>query len=230
MSIGVTSLLSPASDQRLRTLTDALAAAGHDVTFVDGPWQERFDAMRDGSAVAGWLCGLLHVELTAHGGWPHRAVAAAPSPRDGSKGEPVYFGDVVVSPHSDIRDFSDLRGSSFTYNEASSLSGYRMMLDLLALHDSDLSFFSTTTASGSHLASMRLVANGEADCAIIDSTLIDDRGEGTDAVRTLVSVGPYPAPPLVTVPGHEELFGAVATTNGWAPISDDAYSMLKASR
>lgn len=229
MSIGVTSLLSPASDHRLRTVTEALASAGHDVEFVDGPWQSRFDALRDGFAVAGWLCGLLHVELSKHGDWPYRAVAAPQSTRDVSRGDPVYFGDVVVAPHSNVRDFLDLRGSRFAYNEASSLSGYRMMMDLVALHDSDLSFFSETIASGSHQASMRLVANGEADCAIIDSTLLDDRVEGTDAIRTLVSVGPYPAPPLVAAPGVKDLLRSAATSSGWASVGDDAYSMLRVS-
>lgn len=227
MSLGVTSLLSPVSDHRVRAIIDTLAAAGRDVIFIDGPWQERFDAMRDGTAVAGWLCGLLHVELTAAGGWNHHAVAAPSSPRAGSTGDPVYFGDVVVSSRSDIREFSDLRGARFAYNEESSLSGYRMMLDLLALHDADLSFFTTSRASGSHLESMRLVAAGEADCAIIDSTLIDDRVEGTDTVRTVVSVGPYPAPPLVTAPGHEEPFRSVAATSGWSPVDEASYATLR---
>ena len=229
MSIGITSLLSPASDHRVRMLTDVLASTNHDVTFIDGPWQKRFDAMRDGTAVAGWLCGLLHVELAAGGAWPHHAVAAPASPRADSRGDPVYFGDVVVAPHSDVREFADLRGATFAYNEASSLSGYRMMMDLVALHGSDLSFFSRTTISGSHLASMRLVAHGDADCAIIDSTLVDDRAEGTELVRTLVSVGPYPAPPLVTGPGHEELFRSAAIRSGWAPIGEAAYSTLTPS-
>lgn len=229
MSIGLTSLVSPTSDHRLRAVADALATAGHDVEFVDGPWQNRLDAMRDGFAVAGWLCGLLHVELSEHGDWPYHAVAAPPSTRDGSIGDPVYFGDVVVSPHRDIRDFLDLRGSRFAYNETSSLSGYRMMTDLLALHDSDLSFFSETIASGSHLASMRLVADGKADCAIIDSTLIDDHVEGTDRVRTLVSVGPYPAPPLVATPRHEDLLRSAAIAVGWASVVDNQYSMLRVS-
>ena len=229
MTIGVTSLLSAASDHRLRTVTEALAHAGHDVEFVDGPWQNRLDALRDGFAVAGWLCGLLHVELSTLGDWPYRAVAAPESTREVSKGDPVYFGDVVVAPNSDVRDFLDLRGSRFAYNEVSSLSGYRMMIDLVALHDSDISFFSETIASGSHLTSMRLVAEGVADCAIIDSTLLDDHVEGTDAIRTLVSVGPYPAPPLVAAPGFEDLLRSAATSRGWASIGDEEYSMLRAS-
>jgi ABC-type phosphate/phosphonate transport system substrate-binding protein len=227
MSLGITSLLSPVSDHRVRDLIGALRSVGYDVEFIDDPWQDRIKAMRDGSAVAGWVCGLLHVELATIGGWPHRAVAAPTSTRDNSPGHPVYFGDVVVSADSVVRDFTQLRGSRFAYNEASSLSGYRMMLDLLALHDSDLSFFAETVPSGSHLASLRLVANGNADCAVIDSTLIDDCVEGTDTVRTVVSVGPYPAPPLVAVPGHEDLWRAVAVSTGWTGVVDDAYSMLR---
>ena len=226
MRIGVTSLLSPASDHRLRGFTDALTASGHDAEFIDGPWQDRFEAMRDGAAVAGWLCGLLHVELTAQGSWPHRVVAAPRSPRAAAEGDPVYFGDVLVSADDPTSSFAELRGSRFAYNEASSLSGYRMMLDLLALHDTDLSFFSETIPSGSHMESMRLVAEGDADCAMIDSTLVDDGVEGTGRLRTLVSVGPYPAPPLVALPGLEDLLLPAATSCGWAGVGDTAYSML----
>ncbi|MEX1004412.1 MAG: PhnD/SsuA/transferrin family substrate-binding protein [Acidimicrobiia bacterium] len=229
MTLGVTSLLSPASDHRLRTLTDALATAGHAAGFIDGPWQDRFDAMRDGSAPVGWLCGLLHVELSSHGDWPYRAVAARRSTRNGSRGDPVYFGDVVVSGRSDVQDFRDLRGSTFAYNETASLSGYRMMIDHLGSGDTDLSFFSATVASGSHSASMRLVADGEADCAIIDSTLIDDGVAGTHELRTLVSVGPYPAPPLVAAPGLEDLLRAAAISRGWTGVDDDDYSTLRAA-
>ena len=229
MSIGVTSLLSPASDHRLRPLTDALATAGHEAELVDGPWQDRLDAMRQGIVGGGWLCGLLHVELSADGSWPYHAVAAPPSTRDGSRGSPVYFGDVVVSPDSEVRDFDDLRGARFAYNETTSLSGYRMMIDLLASHGSDLSFFSETMASSSHVASMRLVAEGKADCAIIDSTLIDDRADETTTIRRLVSVGPYPAPPLVAGPGFEELLRSAALASGWASVDDDVYSMLRVS-
>lgn len=224
MSLGLTSLLSPASDHRVVELTGALRAAGHDAHFVDGSWDDRLEAVRSGEAAAAWVCGLLHVGLQEEGGWDLTAVA---SPRFPRHPEPVYFGDVVVSRTSEVHHFEELRGATFAFNEEASLSGYRMMLDHLAAAATDLSFFGRALRSGSHLASLRLVATGDADCAIIDSTLIDDRVQGTEQVRTLLSVGPYPAPPLVAGPAHHSLLRAAALAAGWAGTDESAYDVLR---
>lgn len=227
MSAGLTSLVSAVSDPAAVDLIDDLRQAGVDLEFVDGPWEARLAALRDGEAQVGWLCGLLHVMLQAQGDWPFEAVAAPRSTRPDVLGMPVYFGDVVVRGDSPHTVFGDLEGGVFAYNEESSLSGYHMMRDQLAMMGTDLTFFGETLRSGSHLESAALVAGGTADCAIIDSTLMDAAIPGTDRLRTLVSVGPYPAPPIVTT--HAEaaaLRAALDEHTDWAPVSDDAYTGL----
>ncbi|MEX2280627.1 MAG: PhnD/SsuA/transferrin family substrate-binding protein [Acidimicrobiia bacterium] len=226
MTAVLASLLSPVSDHHLYGLVAAFRSAGTEVVTVAGPWDDRFEAFQDRQVLAGWLCGLLHVELRSQGDWPYRAVAAPPSTRPATLGRPVYFGDIVVADQSDRVTFKDLAGARFAYNEEGSLSGHRMMIDHLQAIGSDLSFFGGAIRSGSHVASLRLVANGSADCAIIDSTLIDDRVEGTDAIRVVTSVGPYPAPPLVTTPDDEDRVRSVAITAGWVGVADDAYDEL----
>lgn len=230
MTPGLASLLSPVSDHHLDGLVAAFQSAGTPVETVAGPWDDRMGAFQNRQVLAGWLCGLLHVELQSQGGWPYRAVAAPPSTRPETLGLPVYFGDVVVARQSDRLTFEDLAGTTFAYNEEGSLSGYRMMLDHLRSIGSGLSYFGRTVKSGSHLSSLALVANGSADCAIIDSTLIDDRVEGTAAVRIVASVGPYPAPPLVALPEDEERVRSVAMTARWVGVADDDYVRLRSDR
>lgn len=223
MSLGITSLLSASSDHRVR----ALIAQTAGFSFVDGPWDERHAAMREGAAIGGWLCGLLHVDLGRSGQWPFVAVAAPPSTRPDHLGRPVYFGDVVVSADRDVAEFGELRGRTFAFNEESSLSGHKMMLDLLAAEGADLSFFGRTVRSGSHLTSIQMVIDGAADCAIIDSTLIDDRVDGVDQLRIVTSVGPYPAPPLVAAEGEENTVRILGQAAGWIPVDERAYDVLR---
>lgn len=228
MTLGVTSLLSPASDHRITSLVASARAAGVDIEFVDGGWEQRLEALRSGAATSGWICGLLHVQLQASTDWPLLAVAAPRATRSGLAGAPVYFGDVVVARDSALREFSDLAGHSFTYNEAASLSGFRMMAARLTELGTDLGFFGSSFASGSHAESLRLVANGAADCAVIDSTLMDDQVPGSDQVRVLTSLGPYPAPPLIADPSVAELARTAAAAAGWASLDEDVYEVLRA--
>lgn len=223
MSIGITSLLSAASDHHVR----ALLPNDLDGVFIDGPWEGRHAAMREGRAVGGWICGLLHTELRTRGDWPFEAVAAPPSTRPDHLGLPVYFGDVVVSGDSDVTEFAELEGRTFAFNEEGSLSGHRMMVDRLTAEGTDLSFFGRTVRSGSHLTSIQMVIDGTADCAIIDSTLIDDRVEGVDQIRIVNSVGPYPAPPLVAAVGEENTVRILGQAAGWIPVNEGAYDVLR---
>lgn len=223
MRIAITSLLSPASDHRVVRLVDDLTAGGLHAEFVDGTWDERHRAVVDGRVDATWVCGLLHVDLQATSNWPLQVVAA---PRaETSPHAPEYFGRIVVRAGSSTQRFEDLRGCSFAFNEPASLSGYRMMLDRLHQLGADLGFFARTVASGSHLESIRLVASGEVDCAIIDSIVFDD--VSPIGVRVVETVGPYPAPPLVARPSLAPLLAEAAPTAGWAPMTESAYDQLR---
>lgn len=225
MTFRITSLLSPVSDHRVVDLVDRLRSQGVDTEFVDGTWDERFDATRSGDIDAVWVCGLLHVELSEDANWPVSAVAA-PTVTDASGApRPVYFGRVVVDEDSPVEHFGDLAGRRFAYNEETSLSGYRMMLDRLSAEGFGLDFFSETIRSGSHVDSLRFVTEGRADCAIIDSLVLDDLSPV--GVRVVESVGPYPAPPLAIRLELIVELGSAAVTAGWAPVDESTYDLLR---
>lgn len=225
MSVGFTSLVSFASDPQARRLVDDLVSAGLELEEIAGPWEDRLAALRSGAAGVGWLCGFLHMNLGRSENWQFKAVAAPRSSRSGFDGRPVYFGDVIVRADSQHNSFDDLAGTVFAYNEESSLSGFHMMLDHLVETGRDLSFFASTIASGSHMASIEMVADGSADCAIIDSTILD--AHMPDRLRTVISVGPYPAPPIVCARAHVvQIREALDNHPDWALTADDEYAML----
>jgi phosphonate transport system substrate-binding protein len=116
-------------------------------------------------------------------------------------GRPVYFCDVIVRDDTPIQAFSDLRGSAWTYNDRSSLSGYYGLLDKLAESGKDESFFGTVTCSGSHLDSIEAVLRSEADAAAIDSNVLRIKLRETptlrNSLRVIESWGPYPVQPIV---------------------------------
>lgn len=225
MTLRITSLLSPVSDHRVVDLVDRLRSQGMDAEFVDGTWDERFGATRSGDIDATWVCGLLHVELGASGEWPVSAVAAPTVTDPSGVLRPVYYGRIVVADGSPIARFDALTGARFAYNEEASLSGYRMMLDRLAAEGLGLDFFSETIRSGSHVESLRMVTDGQADCAIIDSLVLDDLSPV--GIRVVESVGPYPAPPLATRSGLIGELGAAAVSAGWAYVDDSTYAVLR---
>lgn len=163
-----------------------------------------------------------------------------------AKGRPVYFSDVVVRADSDIVSFDQLRGRTWAYNDARSLSGWHSALERLRSIPAGSEFFSSTVASGSHLESLRLVAQHRVDAAAIDSNaLIMERAEhpGQAArLRVIESWGPFPIQPAVVraslpeetkgqIAGHLSdlhLSGATAALAGipferFAPVTYDDY-------
>ena len=132
-----------------------------------------------------------------------------------AKGRPVYFSDVVVRADSDIVSFDQLRGRTWAYNDARSLSGWHSALERLRAIPAGSEFFSSTVASGSHLKSLRLVTQHRVDAAAIDSnTLIMERAEhpGHAArLRVIESWGPFPIQPAVVRASlPEEMKGRIA--------------------
>ena len=116
-------------------------------------------------------------------------------------GRPVYFCDVVVRIDAPFHTLSDLEGSSWAYNDPSSLSGYYGPLHKLAEAGKDESFFGSVSCSGSHLNSIAAILRGEADAAAIDSNVLRIQLQQTPALsqklRTIESWGPFPIQPVV---------------------------------
>ena len=139
-----------------------------------------------------------------------------------NEGRPVYFCDVIVRNESPIHSFSDLRGSTWAYNDESSLSGYYGLLNKLAESGKDESFFDSVACSGSHIDSIEAVLRNEADAASIDSNVLRLRLRATPTLghklRIIESWGPYPIQPIVVNPDldpdlKDQLRTAFLTTN-----------------
>jgi phosphonate transport system substrate-binding protein len=103
----------------------------------------------------------------------------------------VYFSDVVVRADHPARQLSDLVGSRWAYNDRTSLSGWFSVADLLEQA-------AQLIDAGSHLRSIELVRQGDADAAAIDSTVLTRLdGQVTDGLRIVGTRGPWPIHPMV---------------------------------
>jgi phosphonate transport system substrate-binding protein len=169
---------------------------------VSGPEKGVEDAFSREAADVGFMCTPSFVWLRELRPPPVELLGVAPVFGDArSSGRPVYFCDVVVRHNGPIRSFADLRGRSWAYNDACSLSGYYCLLNKLVEIGADEGFFGRVFRSGSHLNSIESVVRGEADAAAIDSNVLTMRLREVqglrERLRVIESWGPYPIQPVV---------------------------------
>ena len=173
---------------------------------LSGPERGSVDHSEDpfsrGEADVGFLCAPTYLRLREREHPPAELLGVAPVFADErARGKPVYFCDVIVRRSSSARSFGDLKGGAWAYNDPCSLSGHGGIAARLGPRERTQSFFGRTVRSGSHPASVRLVADGGADVASIDSNVLRILLERTPAlreeVRVLESWGPYPIQPVV---------------------------------
>jgi ABC-type phosphate/phosphonate transport system substrate-binding protein len=108
---------------------------------------------------------------------------------------------VIVEATSKATSLSDLRGARIVVNEATSNTGRHLLGDALAQVGATPSFFSELRSSGSHRASLSLVASKEADVAAIDciSYAYQKRAAPhlTARTRILHQTRATPSPPFI---------------------------------
>jgi len=171
-------------------------------TRVSGPERGMQDPFSAGDYDVGFMCSPSFVWLRELRPPPVELLGVAPVFEDGrTGGRPVYYCDVVVRGDSHFRSFAELRGRSWAYNDACSLSGYYSLLNKLAEMGADEGFFGRVFCSGSHLNSIEAVVRGEADAAAIDSNVLSMRlkevPELREKLRVIESWGPFPIQPVV---------------------------------
>ena len=174
--------------------------------MVSGPDRGSVERSEDpfsrGEADVGFLCAPIYLRLRECEHPPAQLLGVAPVFADErAHGKPVYFCDVIVRRDSSSRSFSELEGSAWAYNDPCSLSGHGGLKARLGSPEAIGTFFGQTIRSGSHPASVRLVADGGADVASIDSNvlkiLLDRTSALREEIRVLESWGPYPIQPVV---------------------------------
>lgn len=128
-----------------------------------------------------------------------------------ARGRPVYFSDVVVRCGTDADSLEDLRGCRWAFNDRNSYSGWFCMLERIAPAE-PTKYFGSVIQAGSHLESLRLIRDGRADAAAIDSNALRHAAR-CDAqllkdIRVLESWGPFSMQPVVMRPALSPLLRA----------------------
>lgn len=246
------SLLAPNADGFYRDLAAYLAQQHRlCITALNRPpWRERERRFDSGAPALTFLCGAAYVRRV-DGGASDLTLLAAPVARaERYGGRPVYFSDVVVRADARARQFADLRGAAWAFNEPLSFSGHAIVRAHLARLGLDGDFFGSVRASGSHQESLRLVLEGQADAAAIDSLVLECELRRHPALaerlRTLQALGPHASPPAVArgvapevalalrdalLRMHEHPAGRLLLARGglarFAPVSDQDYEPLR---
>lgn len=196
------SYLSPNLLWLYRSIGDALGRhLGCSVNVVQGA----FDPLSDPDLASDrwdllFICGL---PLARYGRRAPHQLSPLVAPVMGEArygGQPVYFSDVVVRADSALCSWDDLAQSVFCYNDRGSHSGYSRMGYELSQRRLDWGFFGQWVVSGGHLRSLHYLLTHQADCAAIDSIVLDQAVRDEPALRhtlrTVTSLGPSPMPPV----------------------------------
>ena len=160
--------------------------------------EDRYEQWRAPGLLFGQTCGhpLVHhlapdVRLVAT---PHYSAPGCDGPR--------YAAHVVVREDDRARSLGELRGARLSVNGEDSYSGYHVWRRLLPRGEDVRSFFGDIAATGSHRASIRSVAAGEADVCAVDcvthALLSDWLGGELRGTRILATSPPAPGLPYVT--------------------------------
>jgi phosphonate transport system substrate-binding protein len=169
-------------------------------------WQSEVDPLDDpllqqNQWDLAFICGLPFVRHNRMTVYPLRAFAAPVMQAERYQNHPIYFADVIVRSNSNFITFADLAGKTLCYNDLGSNSGYNLLRHRLKQESYPPTFFGQTIASGSHQRSIQWVIKGLADCAAIDSTVLEqtlrDSSELATQIKIIESIGPCPMPPIV---------------------------------
>ena len=133
---------------------------------------------------------------------PAVRLVATPSYDAPGCGAASYAAHVIVPEDSGAQTVADLRGRRLATNGTGSYSGYHVWRQMLPAGADPRSFFGEIVASGSHRASIRLVAAGEADACAVDcvthALLSDQAGKELRGTRILTSSPTALGMPYVT--------------------------------
>jgi len=162
---------------------------------------QSFDEFVENQVDVAFICGLPYVRMASCDSCPIELLVAPVLMGERYMHRPIYFSDVIVRRDSPYTSFDDLGGSVWAYNERTSHSGCNLVCYSLLERGKPPDYFGKTVKSGSHMRSLEMVLEGEADAAAIDSHLSDilrSKDEVLIGRLHVVDVlGPSSIPPVV---------------------------------
>jgi phosphonate transport system substrate-binding protein len=171
---------------------------GYETSFSIG---RSFAEFESGATDIGFICGLPYVELTRLDPAPVELLAAPVLRGDRYENRPIYFSDVIVSSASGAASFDDLGGSSWSYNEPHSHSGYNVVCHRLTTMGKDAGFFGAIVGAGWHQRSIEMVAERVVHASAIDSQVLAlemrERPELAERIKIIDVLGPSTIQPVV---------------------------------
>lgn len=202
-TLRITSCMADNAEATCRAITAWLGKRlGIDTEFVDCiPWQERERQLDAGLIHVCWICGLPYVWKADAGDSVIEPCAAPVMAAPRYAGAPVYYSDIVVRRDSRFRQFTDLRGSAWAYNEPHSHSGFNVVRRHLASLGETRGFFGSAIESGAHQVSLQMIIDSTIDASAIDSTVLEAELARNphlhEQIRVIETLGPSPMPPWV---------------------------------
>ncbi|MFI8415548.1 phosphate/phosphite/phosphonate ABC transporter substrate-binding protein [Serratia sp. NPDC078593] len=116
-----------------------------------------------------------------------------------------YSSWLVVRKNDAGQRLADFRGRVVAYNSTDSQSGYNSLRALIAPLAENGRFFSQAIASGAHYNSLKLIQNGTADIAAIDSVSLEllkrAQPQALAGVKIIGRTASVPGLPFITAPG-----------------------------
>lgn len=185
---------------------------------TETPWQQACGQLATGHIPLGWICGLLYTQQ--QDATPTGCYRILGKPVFSGQTSATYHAKLVVHRDSPYQQIHDLHGKRLVINEPGSYSGNHALWAWLAGLPLTPPHFACVLESGSHAASLRMLAQGEADLAAIDHTVFGywqasggaERQAIMQSLRVIGQTADAPAPPWLmhrSVPA--ELFARLQT-------------------
>jgi len=200
------------ADALWNSLRDAIRGSGIDAPERVAHFAPRLEGWLHPELILGQTCGLPYITKLCNG------VELVGTPDYGVEGcaHGFYHSTLVASSADPRTRLSEFPGCTLAINGKDSQSGYGAIMFASAPYARGGRFFQRAIHTGSHEASMRLVARGLADIAAIDSVTwrmsrrFDPETSGLTAIET---TEPTPGLPFIAAAGKPaaKLFDAVQT-------------------
>lgn len=193
-------------------LRDSIRNAGIEAPEHVSHFATRRDGWLSPDLILGQTCGLPYITQLGD------RVELIGTPDYGVEGCPAgfYHSTLVVSATDARTHLSEFLGGTLALNGRDSQSGYAAIMRASAPFARSGQFFGRAIHSGSHDASMRLVAKGLADIAAIDSVtwrLSQWFDTDSSGLKSIGTTEPTPGLPFIAAPGKldAKLIDAVRT-------------------